>query len=142
MTISVEQPVFFFLQKTCRTETFLLNTSQWLLLIHLLQSNVQEWYENFVFQKVDQVPLHFFPYQNVRPLVTFDLNFQLWSVLQRDQNYTYQFVFERQRAADEFITQFWYNAWTHFLFNRLRDVLKLSQKVFLQKVSSQCPKPW
>ena len=39
-------------------------------------------------------------------------------------------------------TLFLYNAWTHFLFTRLRDVFKLSQIwifLSLQKVSSQCP---
>ena len=41
-------------------------------------------------------------------------------------------------------TQLLYNAWTHFLFTRLRDIFKLSQiwiLPLLQKVSSLYPEP-
>ena len=57
------------------------------------------------------------------------------------QLYTSACFWTGKKLTMNSFTQFLYNAWTHFLFTRLRNVFKLSQiwNALLQKVSRQCP---
>ena len=62
LTIDIEQLVFFLLQNTCTTEPVIKNTSLATPYIGLTKvgPNVWEWYDNFVFETVNQVPSHSF----------------------------------------------------------------------------------
>ena len=128
MTTGVEQFVLCFLQNTSRTETSLQNNSQWLLLIHLNEIKRLGMVWEICFPNIWSRALTFFPHQNVLPLVTFHLKFQLRRLVRRDDNYNHQFFFgQAKKLKMSSLTQFLYNAKTHFLFTRLWLIFKLSQ---------------
>ena len=71
-------------------------TSQWLLLIHLNKIKRLGMARETCFPNSSSA-LAFFPHQNMPPLVTFHLNYQLRRILQRDYSYTHQFVFGQEK---------------------------------------------
>ena len=97
----VQNRLYFFLENTCRKESVLQNTSQWLLPILNWNQTFRDGMR-FCFPNSRSSAFTFFPHQNVPPLLIFISNFSCEGYYEGIIIISISLFFDRQKADDEF----------------------------------------